>query len=364
MANQDEVESPPDLDSAAGLSRIGEDGLIERIRSRAASCDPRLIKSIGDDAAVFAAAGTSVATTDLVVQDVHFRLERTVPRLLGRKALSVNLSDVAAMAAVPRFALLGLSAPGDFPLQVIEEILEGFQEKASEAEVSLAGGDVTRSDKLVISVFVLGDAEPPAPVYRSGARPGDHLYITGYTGDSGLGLSRLLEMEPRVDMERISSDPLAGPIMKHLDPEVRLEPARKVAGIATSMIDTSDGIAADLPRLLKESGVPGAEIELRSVPLSDEFKEHFKISGSMSHEAMQSALAGGEDYELLFTAPPEWNPQGDIKDLEGVPLTRIGSITESAGIIVRDGQGNSLDMPSPAFRHFVSPAAGEENPDV
>ncbi len=358
------MESPSESDSASGLSRIGEHGLIEKIKTRAHRCDPRIIKSIGDDAAVFAASETSVATTDLLVQDVHFDLQRTVARLLGRKAMSVNLSDMAAMAAVPSFALLGLAAPAAFPVNTLEEILEGLMEKASSAGVSLIGGDVTGSDKLVMAIFLTGDAYPPAPVYRSGARVGDHIYVTGCIGDSGLGLARLLEMDTPIDMEKISSDPLHNPIMKHLDPEARLSAAGKIAGAATSMIDLSDGIASDLHRILQESNVPGACIELPRLPLSNVFREHFQAEESLSPQALQTALAAGEDYELLFTTPPAWNSDMSIKELDGVRITRIGSISDTPRIALVDGEGRSIEPPRTVFRHFANPCREEESTDV
>ncbi len=300
-----------------------------------------------------------MATTDLLVEDVHFQLDKTWPRLLGRKALSVNLSDMAAMAAVPGFALLGLSAPADFPVKTMEEIIDGFLEKADEAGVTLMGGDVTGAEKLFLSVTLLGDAKPPAPVYRSGARPGDHIYVTGHTGDSALGLTSLLLMDDLPEIEKVSSLPCSSAVMRHLDPEPRSAAGQKLAGTATSMIDLSDGIASDLPRLIRESRVPGAQIEINRLPLSKEFREHFRVERRIQGEALQMALAGGEDYELLFTVPPEWDPDGKIKELEGTAITRIGEITDIPGIVLYDVEGGRTELPENLFSHFgVPPEVG------
>jgi thiamine-monophosphate kinase len=265
---------------------------------------------------------------------------------------------MAAMAAVPRFALLGLSAPANFHVKTLEEILEGFLEKADEAGVTLMGGDVTGADKLFLSVTLLGDAKPPAPVYRSGARPGDHIYVTGHLGDSALGLNRLLQLDALPEIEKISSIPFSAAIMRHMDPEPRLAAGRKLAGTATSMIDLSDGIASDLPRLIKESRVAGAQIEINRLPLSEEFREHYRAEQGIGGEALQAALAGGEDYELLFTVPPEWNGDGKIKELEGTGITRIGEMADTPGIVLYDAGGGRVELPKDLFSHFEDPAEG------
>jgi len=354
MASEDDPGAGPQPDRPQSLADLGEDALIRWIREGARSADPRIIKGIGDDAAVVSADEKTVITTDLLIEDVHFRMSTTPPRLLGRKALSVNLSDAAAMAAFPRFAFLGLAAPKDFPAQVMEEIMEGFIQRAREAGVALAGGDVCRSDKLVMAVTLIGGASPPGPVYRSGARPGDLVFITGLVGDSALGLKRIEEFELPVTEEAINQDPLRGPILAHLDPPARVEAGLEFAGIATAMMDLSDGIMTDLPRLLLESGGRGAVIETARLPLSEAFREHFKVGSAPAGEALRTAVWGGEDYELLLTASPEAEDRlSRIGSDLGIGITRVGEVKESPGLILLDESGREISSPDPLFEHFT-----------
>ena len=208
MQKEDDPE-PGGRPPPAELSALGEDGLIRRIREAAGQAGDRVIRGIGDDAAVAAAPEKSLFTTDLLVEGVHFLVERTPPRLLGRKALAVNLSDIAAMAGTPKFALLALGAPADLSTAFVDQVLAGFLERAKETGVALIGGDVSRADRLLIAVSVIGEAGPPGPVYRSGAAADDLLFVTGELGDAALGLKRLLELKPPITEELIAGDPLA-----------------------------------------------------------------------------------------------------------------------------------------------------------
>jgi len=354
MQKEDDSESggrPPPVE----LSALGEDGLIRRIRKAVGPDRERLIRGVGDDAAVAATAEKSLFTTDLMIEGVHFLLERTPPRLLGRKALAVNLSDIAAMAGTPKFALLSLGAPPGFSAAAMDQILAGFLERAEETGVALVGGDVCRAERLLISVCVIGEVEPPGPVYRSGAAADDLLFVTGELGDAGLGLKRLLDLAPPVTEELIAGDPLAGPLRRHLDPDPRLGEGRRLAGKATAMMDLSDGLLADLPRLLLESKVPGAEIELERVPLSAQFQKHFQVKDRLAGEALQTALGGGEDYELLFTAPAGLESELLTLGAQGVSIARIGRLSGEPGLRLLDRDGAAVDCPAPAFEHFAVP---------
>lgn len=353
MMESDDSGTSTDPDLPPDLTRRGEFGLIRRIRRAAQSADPRVLKGIGDDAAVFTAAEKTLAATDLLIENVHFRMDKTTPRLLGRKALSVNLSDIAAMAATPKFALLGLAAPPDFPADTLDAIIAGFIDRAKEASVTLVGGDVCRSERLVLAVTVIGEVSGPGPVYRSGAGPGDLIFVTGTVGDSALGLLRLEELASPITEEVIERDILGQPIMRHLDPPARLSFGKKAAGIITSMIDLSDGIMSDLQRILEESNVPGAVIQADRIPLCSSFREHFQVRAGLSAQALSLAFAGGEDYELLLTAPAGSEPGlmkiGDELDL---PITRIGRISREAGIVLADESGGEIPLPAPRFNHF------------
>ncbi len=358
MDTDDEGAGPKPNDSF-DLAAEGEFGLIRRIRAAAGAQHEKVIKEIGDDCAVLASPEKSLVTTDLLIEGVHFILDKNIPRLLGRKAMAVNLSDVAAMGGTPCFALWGLAAPAGFPGKVMDQLVQGLVHRAEEEEVALVGGDVTRSEKLVLAVIVIGSADPPAPVYRSGAGPGDLVYVTGVVGDSALGLARLLEMRGPLTEEAVKKDRLAGPIMAHLDPPARIGHGKKLASIATSMIDLSDGILSDLMRILEESGLPGARIKAKEIPVSDDFKKQFNVKDGLKEEALQTAVAGGEDYELMFTARP--SDQEKVEQAArsvDVAVTCIGEVRGEGGVEFVDEQGKALPLPASLFEHF--PASSPE----
>jgi len=352
MSSEDDpVSNPPE--PVPDLAGLGEAGLIKLVQKAAERPAPRVITGIGDDAAVVATAEKSVLTTDLLVDGTHFIANMTPPRLLGRKAISVNLSDLAAMAASPAFCLIGLAAPGNFPVPYLEEMVRGMAEKASEHGLAIVGGDVCRAGRLTIAVTAIGDADPPGPVYRAGARVGDRILVSGTVGDSALGFARLKELTAPVSIEAIKADDLSEAILKHLDPTPRIELGLKLAGLATSMIDLSDGIAADLPRLLERSGAPGAAIHTGLLPLSNTFRRHFGLDSAADGEALSMAVALGEDYELMFTARAEDEPRAvEAGRSVGVEVTLIGEVAGGAGIELVGPDGARSPMPAPRFNHF------------
>jgi thiamine-monophosphate kinase len=237
---------------------------------------------------------------------------------------------------------------------VMDEIMAGFIGRGREAGVVLTGGDVCRADKLVLAVTLIGDAAPPGPVYRSGARPGDLIFVTGTVGDSALGLLRLAELGPPVTMEMIESDPLRHPILRHLDPPARLEAGARLAAVAHSMMDLSDGIIKDLPRLLLESGGQGALIETALLPLSEPFREHFRVEAAPEGRALACAAAGGEDYELMFTSAADTEAEiGRIAERTGLAITRIGEVRQKPGLVLIGPDGNEVAPPAMIFEHFT-----------
>ncbi|HJZ66989.1 MAG TPA: thiamine-phosphate kinase, partial [Blastocatellia bacterium] len=246
-----------------------ESEIISRVRKRArVSDDVRL--GIGDDAAVIKGAGGKdlIACCDLMVEGVHFRAEWTPPRLLGRKALAVNLSDVAAMGGVPRYAMMSVALPKKYSSEFIDQLFGGVFEFADACEVSIIGGDTSSSrDSLFIDVSVIGDCDTGRAVTRSGAKPGDAIYVTGCLGASALGLS-LLESGYR--LEEPGTDAKCRAISRHLNPEPQLKLGRAIgkAGLATAMIDISDGLSTDLQHLCEESGC-GAVIDAGAIPIAD-----------------------------------------------------------------------------------------------
>jgi len=330
------------LRDGTGLRELGEFGLIDRIAGRA-STGVGVVVGIGDDAAAVkpVSGRLGLVTSDMLVEGVHFDLSLCDPLSLGRKSLSVNLSDIAAMGGEPRHFLLSLAVPPRIPLEFLDSFVQGMLERAAEFGVDLIGGDTCSSpDRLVISITVLGDQLPERIVRRSGARPGDRVCVTGTIGDSALGL-RLLRSGER-----------SGPaVARHLDPAPRVREGRSLAesGIPTAMIDISDGLLADLGHILDLSSA-GARIDADLLPLSPLFRAHFP---HIDREALSLALAGGEDYELLFTSPAERLPElfGLFGGL-GTPVTVIGEITRTGGLHLLGADGAELFLDVRGYDHF------------
>ena len=325
------------------LAAVGEFGFINRIKGKVPG-NPAVLLGIGDDAAAvnLTAGMVLLATADLLAQGVHFDLAWHDPGTLGRKSLAVNLSDIAAMGGIPRFALLSLAIPADFSLEVIERFMGGFLEQADRFGVALIGGDTSASQSgFVINVTLLGEQYPDRITKRSGACFGDLVCVSGTVGDSALGLHSL------------KAGCLSGEsVQRHLDPLPRVELGRILAEtrVPSAMIDVSDGLHADLGHILAASSA-GARICLDALPLSDNFR---KSVARQSANYYKLPLAGGEDYELLFTLPP-----AKLKDAEnaaalaGVPVTVIGEITAEPGLHLAFVDGSSYEAEFYGYDHFA-----------
>ncbi len=294
----------------------------------------------GDDSALIAVTpGMELAVSvDTLVVGRHF-LEDAEPYDVGYKSMAVNLSDMAAMGARPRWATLSLTLPGADP-RWLEQFSHGFLDLSREHLVDLIGGDTTRGP-LAVCMQIMGEVGPGKALRRSGAQPGDELWMSGIVGDAALALAGL-----RGDFELQAYE--QSEVMKRLNrPQPRVALGRGLIGLATSAIDVSDGLVADLGHIADASGV-GAVIEWESVPLSA------VAEGHRGHPLIQRcALAGGDDYELAFTAPPGLGP--DLELLAGgvgVALTRIGRIEAGAGVAVLDRAGKTLVLPETGFDHF------------
>ena len=311
-----------------------ESELISRLRNITRITDEVLV-GIGDDAAVIRAAGGRdlIACCDLMVEGVHFRSEWAPLRLLGRKALAVNLSDVAAMGGIPKFAMISIAVPPAFGSDFIDELFKGLFELANASGVSIIGGDTSSSrDSLFIDVSVIGECESGRAVTRRGAKIGDRIYVSGSLGASALGLS-LLEDGFRLDDSKDASDATAlGAVLKHLAPEPRLKLGRALgeAGLATAMIDISDGLSTDLWHILEESGC-GAIIYASAIPINPCVRS--LASQTEGIDALRLALHGGEEYELLFTVRPEDQLRiAELSTVSGVEITPVGEIVERGGL--------------------------------
>lgn len=324
------------------LAGCGEFGLIERIRAQVAGRDDILL-GIGDDccASVLPPGEILLTTTDLLLEDVHFRREWTDLFTLGRKCVAVNISDIAAMGGTPQTLSLGLALPAALNPDDFDQLIAGVLAAAREYGAILSGGDTCRSPGgLLISVTVQGSIVPAQLLRRSGARPGDDLYVSGSLGESALALRELLA-------GRI---PVAELARRHHQPVARLRLGQELAQrrLATALIDLSDGLLADLGHLLEASRV-GARIEAAALP----FSPTFRAALAAEPNVLDLALAGGEDYELLWSAPPSAAAALATLSTElELPLTRIGTIVAEAGLSVLAPDGVEIILPKAGYNHF------------
>lgn len=325
---------------------LGERGLVALIRKMFPQ--PKSVYlGIGDDTAWVPGNGRTLLTTDMLLENFDFTVPAHPPRLLGRKSLAVNLSDIAAMGGLPEYALLGLGLPETTPVAWVREFLLGFRETGRRAKIALAGGDLSAAKEIVISVTVAGRADKI--VRRDGARPGDLLFVSGTPGDAAAGL-RLIR-KGGAPVRRGRPDASHRLRRAFLDPEPRLALGRRLAqeGLATSMIDLSDGLSIDLARICEASGVR-ALVEARRMPLSDSLRG---IGGELPGEdPLGLALNGGEDFELLFTVPARKEAEILKLGTPGVPVTRIGRIIRGHGVFIRDEKGKRRPLPAAGFDHF------------
>ena len=316
---------------------LTEDELIAAIGRVLSGAGPEVLVGPGDDAAVVrGGSGALVLTTDAMVEGVHFLTDRTTPRDLGYKAIAVNVSDIAAMAGSPRFALCALTLTDAIDASWVVELAGGMRECCDEFAVSLVGGNLSRGEELAIVVTVTGEVGPARAVRRDGARPGDRVVVTGSLGGSAAGL--------RVSSQRSWSDDERDALRRSMRPVPRVGEASILSAHgATAMIDVSDGLTIDLSRLCRASGV-GARVEVGHVPVHP---------ASTVHEA----LGGGEDYELLATLPGSDAVAGATKDVHegfGVSLSDIGVIIEgeSGGLGGVDEDGTERPLAIEGWDHF------------
>jgi thiamine-monophosphate kinase len=321
------------------LRSLRERELISSIRREFAGQARGLVLGIGDDAAVLRGGEKlSLLTTDLLIEGVHFIASLNPPRYLGRKSLNVNLSDIAAMGGKPRFALLGLALRKGLDRDWIRAFFGGMKEAAKKWGVSLIGGDVSGAGKIAISITVVGEAESCIP--RSGALPGDLIYVSGFLGDAASGL-RQLRKGFRLGKDR-NADHLIKAFLDPL-PQIDLGLALSRLKAASSMIDTSDGLSVDLRHLCEESGT-GAEVELARLPLSPAIR-------ALERDPERLALHGGEDYQLLFTAGPK--KAGEIERLaRRFRISRIGRMTWGRDVYVVDKRGKRRRLEAKGYEHL------------
>ena len=325
------------------LAACGEFGLIERIRAQVAGRDDILI-GIGDDccATTLPPGEILLTTTDLLLEEIHFRRAWTDLFALGRKAVAVNISDITAMGGTPQSLSLGLALPVDLNPDDFDQLIAGILAAAQEYGAVLSGGDTCRSPGgLMISVTVQGHIKPEQILRRSGANVGDLLYVSGSLGDSGLALRELLA----------GRTPAAELAWRHHQPVARLRLGQELAQrrLATALIDLSDGLRADLGHILAASGV-GARIQAAKIPLSPSFRTALAAEADI----LDLALAGGEDYELLWSAPPSAAAAIAVLSADlALPLTCIGEFVAETGLKVVAADGTEIISAKVGYNHFA-----------
>lgn len=336
-----------------------ESEIISQIRRKARPVDG-LIVGIGDDAAVIKQNGASdlIACCDISVEGIHFRTEWSTPHLIGRKALAVTLSDVAAMGGTPRFAMISIALPPTAEDKFAGHLMQGIFSIAEASDVAIIGGDTSSSrDSLFIDTSVIGECAKEQAVTRGGARVDDLIFVTGSLGASALGLA-LLEQGYRLQAlgEEDAKDLLAvsrqQAIKKHLIPEPRLRFGKMLgaSGLATAMIDVSDGLSTDLAHILEESNC-GATVRADVLPIDNCLRRLVRVMPEIN--LLNLVLHSGEEYELLFTARSEnQRAIAEIAAACNLPVKTIGRITQGKySHLEREGKVELL-LPS-GYEHKI-----------
>jgi thiamine-monophosphate kinase len=324
---------------------LGEHALLARVLARLPRPSPTVLVGPGDDAAVLAPVRNErlVVTTDAVVEGVHFSRAFSTPADIGHKALAVNLSDLAAMAATPRWVVLSLVLPGSWMVAEVEELVDGLAALAGRHGVSVVGGNITRTEgPLVVDVTAGGDVAPRRWLTRSGAVAGHDIYVSGAIGGAAAGLEMLR-----------AAIPGTGCIARHRRPEprVRLGIAVGRARAAKAAMDLSDGLADALRQVAKASGV-GVRVDAELLPIDPGAREWWTSRGV---DPVMAAVKGGDDYELLFAVPAKG--RGPLRSVQRhvsePPLTKIGVFTKDPGELVIERAGRVDPLPE-GFEHFAN----------
>jgi len=328
---------PRDCGWGGGYSDSGmpdsEKALIRRIR-QIASGGPAIVTGIGDDAAVLRVpAGHDVLiTTDFSIENIHFRREWHPPEIVGWRCLTRGLSDIAAMGGDPQAAFLSLALPRDLPQPWVDRFLRGLLQLAGKYDVPLAGGDTAQSlGGIQADIVVLGSVPKGKAVLRSGAKPGELVYVTGELGGSAAALARM--KKTRVGGAENSRD-------FRREPRVRIGQWVRKKRIPSAMIDISDGLSTDLEHICQESRV-GVDIELEVIPRARTGRRRQRFVD------LEYALHGGDDYELLFTSS-----RSVPSIVGGVPVTRIGRTTTSRSMRLVDAEGHKKRFEAQGWEHF------------
>jgi thiamine-monophosphate kinase len=324
------------------VSELGEFKLIDLLAKMVGGGDERLLIGIGDDAAAWQGDDSiQLASVDSFIQGVHFTPQTTPWPDVGAKALAVNISDIAAMGGIPRYALVSLALPDDSQVEDVAALYNGMLKLAKQYGVSIIGGDISRAPLVAVTITILGSSPTKKILTRSSAQVGDTVAVTGNLGAAAVGMA-LLKNERHLDKEAESrlKDAFLHPTPRIAEGLLLVEQGVKAA------IDISDGLVADLNQICKASGV-GARIEVERVPIEPAVKTAF------SEKALELALSGGEDYELLFTASDEIVEK--VKKAASGPITPIGEITAGKGVTLIDKEGKPFKLSKAGWEHFTNP---------
>lgn len=337
------------MNTNKAVEDLGEEGIIRLIQQSVFKKLPAYVKKgIGDDCAVLETVHGRIllVTTDTLIEGIHFTSGTISPDALGWKALAINVSDIAAMGGRARTAFLSIALKQGATVRLLESFMAGFNTFAGKAGVVLAGGDTIESPgPVVITVALLGDCLKEHVVYRSGARPGDDVWVTGPLGDAAGGLFVLQHKEAFPNPEYKSL------VDAHQRPTPPFELGKAIAesGLVHAMIDISDGVAKDLRHICEQGGV-GAVVQARAIPMS---RDLLRLAAVAEKDPLQWAIYGGEDYELLFAAPPAHRKKilAMTEQVPGRAAVKIGRVIEGRGIWFETEKGTKRLEPG-GYVHF------------
>ena len=307
---------------------IGEFGLIDRITRK--SKDKSVLVGIGDDAAVVKTEGLQVLTTDCLVEGDHFRTDWFSAKQIGMKAIEINISDIAAMGAIPKYVLVSLALPKDLDVKFVEEMYQGMWDSCDKYKIDIIGGNMTRSNQIVISITIIGEADKKNLSLRSGANPGDLIFVSGHLGNGKAGL-RLFQ-ENLKGFEKVRKS--------YLEPKAQLDTALKIAPYINSMIDVSDGLAPEIRHICDESKC-GTIIYKDKIPIDDEVRD---VAKALDEDEYDYALFGGEDFELVYTISKD--------NLGKVNGFLVGEITENKEALL-SFKGKEKKLSESGYDHFL-----------
>jgi thiamine-monophosphate kinase len=333
------------------ISDLGEFKLIDRLVKRLPPPPAGVVVGIGDDTAVLRQSADKylLATCDVQVEGRHFVRSRATPFQIGRKSLAVNLSDIAAMGGTPTYALVSFGLPGELDVEFVDEVYRGLADEAQRFGTAIVGGNMSGAAEIFIAITLCGEADPQHVLLRSGAKPGDVVLVTGSLGAASLGVDVLLA-EREIPVRAAARDAV---LAAALTPTARVAEGRLIArsGLAGAMCDISDGLAADMGHICDQSRV-SVRLFAEPLPIANATVE---VATAMGRDPLDPALHGGEDYELLVTAPRENAAMlcELVQSQTGTPLTVIGDILPAgeARTFIR-GNGRMIPLHARGWNHF------------